>query len=104
MKDNVSISDVLSEIVQDAIDTVNASHKLTFRELCDALELDPKSDFKHCDLSYVDFSHSDLKGFDFTGSDLRRSESTSFLTQRQYFLDVTQRALCFLGGIFQVTR
>jgi hypothetical protein len=34
------------------------------------LNLDPKNDFKHADLSFVDFSHSDLRGFNFSGSNL----------------------------------
>jgi hypothetical protein len=71
MKDELSVFELLTKTVQDAIDTVNAGHKLTFRELCDALQLDPKNDFRHSDLSYVDFSDSNLKGFDFTGSDLK---------------------------------
>jgi hypothetical protein len=71
MKDDFSVAELLTKPIQDGIDTVNAGHKLTFGELCEALQLDPKSYFRHSDLSYVDFSDSNLKGFDFTGSDLK---------------------------------
>lgn len=40
-------------------------------------ELDPKSDFRHLDLSFADFSDCDLREFDFTGSDLRGAYGTN---------------------------
>jgi hypothetical protein len=82
-------------------------------------KLDPKTDFRHLDLSFADFSDCDLREFDFTGSDLRGAYGTNVkwsigapilkgadtsnslfaheLSQHQYFddhpddLDVAQR-------------
>jgi hypothetical protein len=82
MKDHTSIFELLGNTIQNAIDTVNADSNLKLRELCDALQLDPKNDFKHCDLSDVDFSNSDLRGFNFTGSDLSGSFGINVLIDK----------------------
>lgn len=53
------------------IDRVLKSEKSDFTTLLALTSLDPKTDFRYCDLAGMDFSYANLSGFDFTGSDLR---------------------------------
>jgi hypothetical protein len=65
-----SISELItSEIIELSCNFL-LSEDTDFGDQVTFLDLDPKSDFKNADLTFVDFSYSDLRGFDFSGSNL----------------------------------
>lgn len=54
-----------------------ACEDTNFVNLAKLSEADPKTDFRHLNLSFVDFSNCDLSDFDFTGADLRGAYGTN---------------------------
>lgn len=71
MKTEESLEDRVSAATLELAARFLSSEETNFCEQAKILGLDPTTDFRHADLSYLDVSNSDLRGFDFTGADLR---------------------------------
>src|SRR4051794_17717534 len=64
----------MTEKHRATIRSIRHSEQKDFMTLARIAGLNPKSDFRHANLSGIDFGSADLKGFDFTGADLRGAD------------------------------
>ncbi|MBR1200019.1 pentapeptide repeat-containing protein [Bradyrhizobium sp. AUGA SZCCT0158] len=115
MKTDESLEERISAATLELAARFLSVEETNFHEQIKFLGLNPKTDFRHADLSYMDFSHSDLRGFDFTGADLRgtigvnvRWDSTTKLfdaeTADSLFAYAIQRQDYFRSNVEQAER
>jgi len=100
MKNDFTLADYVSDNIIATIRSLEDLHEAKFTDCVAHLGLNPATDFRHADLSFVNFDNCDLRSYDFRGADLRGATGRNVIWDATTNLEGAQLS----GSIFAYER